>query len=114
MKLSSYNLVHIGSILVRQFKNKSEYFIPDGNIYYRISRNNTEKSDNLNINIPCHTLTTMGKEIYEFLKTDTNADYLNAFAHFLKGENAKLEYAPIISKDEKTFRTGSFVPIVPK
>ena len=114
MKLSSYNLMHIGANLVKELENKSAYHIVDKNICYRISINNTEQSDILNIYIPSYILTVMGKEIYGFLKTDKNTDYLNVFAHFLKEENAKLERAPIIYKDEKAFPTEPFVPIVPK
>ena len=114
MKLSSYNLVHIGSNLIKQLKNYSAYHIVDKNICYRISTDNTEKSDILNIDIPCYTLTTMGEELYGFIKTDMNLDYLNVFAHFLKEKNAKLEYAPIISKGANIFPAESFVPIIPK
>ena len=114
IKLSSYNLVHVGAGLIKKLENNAVYHIPAGNVCYRISINNTEQSNILNIKIPCYVLTAMGQEMYRFIKTDKNMDYLNAFAHFLKEKNAKLEYAPIIYKDENIFPTESFVPIVPK
>ena len=76
-----------------------EYTVPDKFRLYHISKANLHADDDWKCDILYYVLTPAGKELYQFVEVQQNMDYLSVFANFLKEKNAKLEYAPIVSKD---------------
>ena len=104
IQLESYGLIHSGALLSTNLSRS--YTFADKSRVYHILQENRETSDSRVVGVPCHILTSAGKELYQFVEVQQNMDYLSVFANFLKEQNAKLEYAPIVSEDgdEVTFK----------
>ena len=101
LQLESYGLVHAGDSVVNKFSGG--HLIADRFRSYRISKIDLH-ADDCQINIPCYILTPAGKELYQLVEVQPNMGYVSVLANFLKGKNAKLEYATtpgsgVIAKD---------------
>ena len=91
LQLEDYGLIHAGAQFSKPIT--SEYVFEDKFHIYCISKDNLVAGDNRKIEVRCHPLTLVGKELYKFIEVQLNMDYLSVLANFLKGKNAKLKYA---------------------
>ena len=112
MRLSHHNLVHLNTGLQRNLKGSSEYHFDNGDILYRIHKDGTEI---YSAEIPCHVLTTSGKELYAFINSRTNEDYLGVLAEFLKKRaGGRLAYAQILDRIGPEYRIGPWIEVEPR
>lgn len=117
MHLESLNLVRVGFDACKKLRGENAYFVDDLDVLYVISRNKSDKNAIYAADIPCHLLSSSGKELYDItefpkntgyrINPSKNADYLHAFAGFLnKHNNGILEYAPIVNRDKSGLQPG--------
>ena len=93
LQLESYGLAHVGASLRKIFTSGS--YIVDKFRLYIISKTNLHADEDWKCDIPCYILTPAGKELYKFIESQPNTDYLGVLANFLQGKNAKLEYVAL-------------------
>ena len=115
LHLDGLNLVRAGADVYKTLRGENIYFVNDMDILYAVSRNRNDKNAIYEVDIPCHLLSSQGKELYSIIKQPKNIDYLRAFASFLnKNGNGILECASIVSREGSSIQTdGLWVRIDP-
>lgn len=104
LKLENYNLMNMGGgDLMKELTTKSICYMPDNDVLYAISERNAYADRSWEMNLPGYSLTPQGQELYGFIRTEKNADYLGALAYFLKTQKAKLQCASAFRMDGDKF-----------
>lgn len=112
LRLAHYNLVHLGTGLQTIFEGSPEYHFDNGDTVYRIHKGGTEI---YNFKIPCHLLTSSGKELYTFINCRKNEAYLGVLAEFLnKRGGGRLAYAQILDRIGPDYRIGPWIDVEPR
>ena len=113
--LESFNLIHMDADFCINLTKQNFYQFDDGDIMYSIFQNKDDENAIYTVMIPCYLLSPSGKELYSFIKSPKNTDYLRVLASFLKkNNNGRLEYASIIGREESGVRVNlPWTPVEP-
>ena len=113
--LESFNLIHMDADFCINLTKQNFYQFDDGDIMYSIFQNKDDENAIYTVRIPCYFLSPSGKELYSFIKSPKNTDYLRVLASFLKkNNNGRLEYASIIGREESGVRVDlPWTPVEP-